>query len=194
MYIVFDTETTGLPINYNAPLSDLDNWPRMVQIAWQIYDRMGSMIEEKMFIVRPEGYTIPKQASDVHGITTERALAEGHDLEEVLNQFRAGMLKADFLVAHNISFDEKIVGAEFIRKKISALPKKLERVDTMTSSIEFCKLPNKKNPSKYKFPNLTELHNILFKEGFDGAHDALADVSACARCLFELKKLGVINK
>jgi len=194
MYIVFDTETTGLPKNYNAPLSDLDNWPRMVQIAWQIYNKDGVLLEEKMFIVKPEGYTIPKEASDVHGITTERAIAEGHDLEATLNEFRSGMLKAEYLVAHNISFDEKIVGAEFIRKKISPLAKKLERLDTMTSSTNYCKLPNRRDPSKFKFPNLTELHKKLFNIGFDGAHDALADVSACARCLFELKKLGIINK
>ncbi|MCX6741278.1 MAG: hypothetical protein NTY61_02675, partial [Candidatus Parcubacteria bacterium] len=36
-YLFFDTETTGLPKNWKAPIEDLDNWPRIVQIAWAIY-------------------------------------------------------------------------------------------------------------------------------------------------------------
>jgi DNA polymerase III alpha subunit (gram-positive type) len=55
MYLVFDTETTGLPLNYNAPLSDSDNWPRMVQIAWQLHDEEGKLIENQDYIIKPEG-------------------------------------------------------------------------------------------------------------------------------------------
>lgn len=45
MYLFFDTETTGLPKNYKAPASDSDNWPRLVQIAWSIYDAEGNSWE-----------------------------------------------------------------------------------------------------------------------------------------------------
>jgi len=190
MYLFFDTETTGLPKNYKAPISDSDNWPRMVQIAWQLYSADNELVDEKMFIIKPEGYTIPKAASDVHRITTERALAEGEDLTEVLNTFRDAMLESQVLVAHNISFDERIVGAEFLRKEITGLTRKLKRVDTMKESTNFCKLPGKYG--NYKWPNLTELHKKLFGKGFSGAHDALADVKACADAFFELKRLGVI--
>ena len=34
MYLFFDTETTGLPRNWKAPVTHLNNWPRMIQIAW----------------------------------------------------------------------------------------------------------------------------------------------------------------
>ncbi len=190
MYLFFDTETTGLPKNYKAPASDTENWPRMVQIAWMLYNDSGELTDSKMFIVRPEGYTIPKEASDVHGITTERALEEGVDLTFVLNEFRKAMLDSDTLIAHNISFDEKIVGAEFIRKSIERIPNKLARIDTMTESTDYCQLPGNYG---YKWPNLTELHIKLFGNAFEGAHDALADVKACADCFFELKNLGVIN-
>ena len=190
MYLFFDTETTGLPKNYKAPASDTDNWPRLVQIAWIIYNKGGDILEKKMYIIKPEGYTIPKVASDVHGISTEKAIAEGVDLTMVLNDFREAMLKSDFLVAHNISFDEKIAGAEFIRKKIAKLGKALPRRDTMMESVDFCKIPGKYG--NFKWPNLTELHTILFGKGFDGAHDALVDVIACADCFFELQKRGAI--
>ncbi len=126
MYLFFDTETTGLPQNYKAPATDLDNWPRMVQIAWQHYTKDGRLLDSKVYIIKPEGYKIPKEASDVHGITTEKAINEGFDLCWILNEFREMMLKSDTLVAHNISFDEKILAAEFIRKKIKSLPKKLK--------------------------------------------------------------------
>ena len=46
MFTFFDTETTGLPKNFNAPLSDSENWPRMVQIAWQVHDDDGNLINK----------------------------------------------------------------------------------------------------------------------------------------------------
>ena len=190
MYLFFDTETTGLPKNYKAPITDSENWPRMVQIAWQQYDLKKNLIAEKMYIIKPEGYKIPKEASDVHGITTERAYEEGEDLTMVLNEFRKAMLNSKILIAHNISFDERIVGAEFVRKKTQSLAKKLPRIDTMTESTDYCKLSGKYG---YKWPNLTELHTKLFGKAFDDAHDALGDVKACADCFFELKKLNVIK-
>jgi DNA polymerase III epsilon subunit-like protein len=142
-----------------------------------------------MYIIKPEGYIIPKEASDVHGITTERAINEGHDLQTVLNAFREAMIQSEYLVAHNISFDEKIVGVEFMRKKIARIEKKLPRIDTMTLATDFCAIPGKYG---FKWPNLTELHIKLFQTDFSGAHDALADVEACAKCYFELKRRKII--
>ena len=75
MYLFFDTETTGLPRNYKAPLTAFDNWPRMVQIAWMQYDESGSLLSETSYIIKPEGYQIPEAVSKLHGITTERAFA-----------------------------------------------------------------------------------------------------------------------
>ena len=190
MYLFFDTETTGLPKNYKAPITDSDNWPRLVQIAWQQYDSEGILTQEKMYIIKPEGFTIPKGASDVHGITTEKAIAEGVDLSGVLNEFRDIMAESDYLAAHNISFDERIVGAEFVRKETESLGKKLKRIDTMKAGTDFCAIPGKYN--SYKWPNLTELHTALFNKGFEGAHDALADVKACADSYFEMKKRGIV--
>ena len=70
MYIIFDTETTGLPRDYNAPMSDVDNWPRLVQIAWQLHDERGKLLSNHNYIVKPEGVTIPYNAEKVHGIST----------------------------------------------------------------------------------------------------------------------------
>ena len=89
MYVFFDTETTGLPRNWKAPVTDLDNWPRLVQLAWLVFDKDGNELAFADHIVRPDGFTIPKDASDVHRITTERALAEGEALLSVMEKFEA---------------------------------------------------------------------------------------------------------
>ena len=68
MYLIYDTETTGLPKNFSAPVSDSENWPRLVQVAWQLHNDMGELIEVKNFIVRPEGFTIPYNAEKIHGL------------------------------------------------------------------------------------------------------------------------------
>ena len=87
MYLFFDTETTGLPKRWNAPVTDLENWPRLVQLAWIMYDDRGNMLESRDVIVKPEGFTIPPEASRVHGITTLVAREKGEPLQEVMEQF-----------------------------------------------------------------------------------------------------------
>ncbi|MEA3478042.1 MAG: 3'-5' exonuclease [Bacteroidota bacterium] len=112
-YLIFDTETTGLPVDWNAPISNLDNWPRLVQIAWFHCDNSGNILTDSNYIVKPQGFTIPEDATEVHGISTEMAKSEGIDLKTVLIEFSKAISQSSFLVAHNLNFDEKIVGAEF---------------------------------------------------------------------------------
>jgi DNA polymerase III epsilon subunit-like protein len=189
MYLFFDTETNGLPKNWKAPVENLINWPRLVQIAWILADESGQVLEEKECIIKPEGFTIPKQASAVHGISTEKALDEGQDLSEILQLFANKLSDTQFLVAHNINFDEKIVGAELLRKKLETDFFKKETMCTMQSSTKHCNIPGPYGP---KWPKLSELHINLFGEDFEGAHDALADIQATHRCFFEMRKLKLI--
>ena len=93
MYLFFDTETTGLPRNWKAPVTDLKNWPRLVQLAYLYFDRNGNKISGGDFIIKPEGFTIPKDASRVHGISTERALREGQSIITVLQHFNSLILE-----------------------------------------------------------------------------------------------------
>ena len=142
------------------------------------------------FIIRPEGFTIPEDAAKIHGISTERALREGVELRAVLREFQEAVGRAECLVAHNLSFDEKIMGAEFLRNKMpDTLPAK-KKICTMQSSTNYCALPG---PYGYKWPKLTELHCKLFQTGFDEAHNATADIAATVKCFWELKRLGVIR-
>lgn len=105
MYLFFDTETTGLPRNWKAPVTDLNNWPRMIQVAWILCDKSGYQIESNDFIIKPENFKIPQDASRLHGISTEKAIYEGEKLVVVLNKFNEAVKRSDFIVAHNIKFD-----------------------------------------------------------------------------------------
>ncbi|NCN21988.1 3'-5' exonuclease [Candidatus Falkowbacteria bacterium] len=194
MYLIFDTETTGLPKKYQAALDDFSNWPRMVQIAWAIFDKEGRNWLKKSFIIYPDGYIISDEVAKIHRVTQERAMKEGEPIKKVLAEFLEDASRVDFLIGHNIDFDEKIVGSEIMRQEMSFdLPKLLEanKICTMKSSVSFCQIPNGRGG--YKWPNLTELYNKLFQTSFPEAHDALVDVLACAKCFFELKRKGVLN-
>jgi DNA polymerase III epsilon subunit-like protein len=189
MYLFFDTETTGLPRNWKAPVTDLNNWPRLVQLAYLYYDKNGNKISGGDFIIKPEGFTIPSDASRIHGITTQKAINEGKPILSVLQTFKALVDQADILVAHNISFDEKIVGAEFLRAGMTnPIPQK-RKICTMETTTNFCAIDG---PYGYKWPKLSELHYKLFKTGFEESHNAAADITATVKCFWELKRIGKI--
>jgi len=191
MYLFFDVETTGLPKYSKAPVTDLRSWPRAVQIAWARYDARDRHLVTKSFIVKPEGFSIPREAERIHGISTAKALAHGRPLNAVLKALSAAFEEAEVVVAHNLGFDENVIGAEFLRQglKIPFLDKK--RLCTMIESTDYCRLPGRYG--SYKWPTLPELHSTLFGEDFQGNHDAEADVTACAKCFFELKRLRVLQ-
>lgn len=191
IYLFFDTETTGLPKDYKAPAWETDNWPRLVQLAWIATDENGTNLANGNWIIKPEGFIVPEEASNVHGISHEKAVNEGLDLMDCLMTFAKWIDDADYIVAHNIAFDEKIVSAEYHRTGHNRSPlygKK--RLCTMMSSTKYCAIPGKFG---MKWPKLNELHMKLFGSEFEGAHDASVDIAATVRCFFEMKKLNLIN-
>ena len=186
MYIIFDTETTGLPRNWNAPVTDTDNLPRAVQIAWQLHDDMGRLIEQKDYLIQPEGYDIPYDAERIHGISTALAEDQGADLQSVLEEFNIALSKSKFVVGQNVGFDVNILGCEFIRKGIDSPMADMPVLDTCTeASANLCQIPGGRG-GKFKLPTLSELHKHLFGDAFNEAHNATADVEATTRCFFEL--------
>ena len=190
MFLIFDTETTGLPSNYNAPITDTNNWPRMVQLAWQLHDEYGKLIEAQEYIVTPDGYDIPFNAVKIHGISTERAHQEGRPLSEVLEIFNAALAKATYAVGHNLTFDMNIVGCEFYRANLETPLQEKIVLDSCTEhTAALCQLPGGKG-GRFKLPTLTELYVHLFDEQFDEAHNAAFDVEATARIFLELLRIG----
>ena len=191
MYLIFDTETTGLPHNKTAPITDLNNWPRIVQIAWQLHDANGKLLSQQSVIVKPVGFDIPFKAEQVHGISTKRALEEGNDLSNVLDLLIADLSRTSLVIGHNIEFDISILGAELIRQQRDPqLLLKLSKLDTGITATEYCQLQGGLG-GKLKMPTLLELHKTLFNKDFGDAHDASYDVAATARCYFGLLRQNV---
>jgi DNA polymerase-3 subunit alpha len=194
MYLIFDTETTGLPKRWDAPITDIGNWPRCVQIAWQLHDEMGKLIEHQDYLIQPEGFNIPFDAERIHGISTELAQANGISLAEVLEKFNIALEKANFIVGQNLGFDINIMGCEFHRLGISSPMATLPVLDTCTEiTASLLQLPGGRG-GKFKLPTLTELHSYLFNKPFSEAHNATADVEATTRCFLELIRREVFTK
>ena len=190
MFLFFDCETTGLPrIRYFSP-EVADDWPRLVQIAWARYDARGNPEEARCHIIRPEGFTIPPDATKIHGISHARAAREGRDLAEVLDEFlESAGRPATVLVAHNLDYDFGVIGSELVRMRKPLGFLDIPGICTMKSTTELCRLPR---PGGYgfKWPTLEELHTCVFGRSYEGAHDAARDLEACARAFFRLREAG----
>ncbi len=194
MFLIFDTETTGLPKSFSKPITDTDNWPRCVQIAWQIHDAFGNLIEHQDFLIKPDGFNIPFDAEKIHGISTELAENNGVPIAEVLLAFNKSLQLCTYVVGHNVGFDLNVMGCEFFRHQTTTNLTALPVLDTCTEhTANLLKLPGGKG-GKFKLPTLTELYVFLFDETFAEAHNATADVEATSRCFLELLRRELLDK
>jgi len=192
VYLVFDTETTGLPTSRVAPVSNVNNWPRVVQLGWEAFDVRGRKTSARSSVIRPDGFEIPKDAERIHGISTLIAKRTGIPVAEALDAFAEALSKVSVVVAHDFKFDAGVLGAEFYRLGIRHQFRGKTHVCTMEDATEYCALPGQYG-YKYKWPKLPELHFKLFRKNVEEMHDAAADVATCSKCFFELKRLGVVR-
>lgn len=180
--LFFDTETTGLPKNRNSnALESKENWPDIVSVAWAVYEHNGSLVKKSYSIVKPDGWVIEQGAINVHGITEEKAHAEGRPLRDVLSELKADLEKSDTVVAHNIEFDKNVLFHAY-KWRLNQNPWHLwpeTEFCTMTHGEPEAKIPSKYPSSKrpYKPPTLTELYKVAF-DGKEptGQHNSMKDV------------------
>jgi len=204
MYLFFDTETTGLPLNWKAPMHDLDNWPRVLQLAWGVVDDtdVGPILRDGLIhksLIKPDGWTVPDGDFWVeHGYSTAGCEAEGRPIAEVLDEFLRDLNTCRYLISHNLSFDYNVLGAELLRAGKKA-DRRLRQICTKEASTDWCQIAfpgQRRYPGRgelrFKWPTLAELHHKLFGRGFEGAHDAGADVVALKDCFFGLVQAKVI--
>lgn len=181
MKLFFDTETTG-KADFHAP-SDAPHQPHIVQLATLLTDDAGKEISSLNVIVNP-GVCIPVEASLIHGITDQLALKYGVPLKDALSMFMLLWDKADQLIAHNISFDLKLIKIASRRTGLDyAAP--TNHYCTMHNSTKICQIPGTRGG--YKWPKLSEAYRHAFGEDFSGAHNAMDDVRACAKLYFWLQ-------
>ncbi len=197
--LAFDTETTGLPENMNAPMINSAKWPYIIQLSFILFDtEQKEILEYSDRIIKLAGtVSISPESVAIHQITRERSDREGIHIRVALLEFAEAIKEADIIIAHNIAFDKKMILAELSRQQ---LPNCFLRVDhlpkpeycTMLENIDLCKIPN---PIKkyvdlgqpYKWPRLNELHKHLFHTEPTGTHNAIADVMICLRSFIYLE-------
>jgi DNA polymerase-3 subunit epsilon len=191
--LVFDTETTGLPVDQNAPISDSAKWPYIIQLSFMVFDTETKEILEysDRIIQLDTSVEVSAGSIAIHQITPERSQVEGIPIQVALAHLADNMSEADIIVGHNIIFDKRMLMVELLRNKMkncffrNGLP--ILEYCTMKRTTDLCKLPaiNKttgKVYNNFKYPTLTELHTYLFCRKPRGTHNAIADVMICLRC------------
>lgn len=189
--LILDTETTGLP--KNEPDGTVIQ-PRIVSISWLLCLADSPSERERSYVVRPNGFTIPREATVIHGISTEYARASGTSLRTVLQQFRedCDALRPQLVVVHNDSFDLPIIEEEFRRVGLVSPITSLRSICTMRTTVSLCRIPRRRG-NRFKWPTLQELHIKLFARRFDDAHDSASDVRALSKCFGTLYRSGFYN-
>lgn len=194
--LFFDTETTG-KFDFKLPF-DHPSQPHLVELACLLCEDIdGEMIIERSsldLIIKPDGWTIPEEVAQIHGITDDIANRCGIAVKSAAFLFNNLCYQADLLVAHNIDFDRSVMASMFARLQIGHRLNKINRYCTMRSATPVVKLPRGSggtNTHSYKWPTLTECMEFFFEEDFSAqAHNAWEDARACARVYWELRARG----
>ena len=191
--LFFDTETTGLPLNPKASFQDIDNWPRIVQIAWIVCDENRIITSKFNSLIKPNGFTIPSDAVAIHGITTDIAQSQGVKIEQILSAFLNEVRCVDGICAYNIDFDKNAILSEMVRLNLDTnLFEHKPQADIMIIGRDYCKIPH--SYYGYRYPKLMELFGKLFSKSFENAHDAYEDTLATFQCFWKLYDLGYVEK
>ena len=185
-YLFIDTETTGLPLDDSFSIDTINNWPRVVSVAYILCDDC-KIVRENYSIIKPNGFIIPPESTKVHGITSAEAISKGRVLSEVLDEIKGVINECDYIVGHNIIFDINVLNAEFYRYNMT-LPVSLKPYYcTMQLAKGYCGLSNT------KYPTLEELYTILKGDTISNAHNAQTDAQASMECFWILRDSGFVD-
>ena len=202
---IFDTETTGLPVNFNSPTTDVHDWPHIVQISGILFDTTTRKILKCInhLIKTSPDIDVPPESTKIHGITKEQTDKDGIPIQIALYLLNHIAKDADVIIGHNLSFDIKMIEVEYNRNKlfIRSMSNILLKPHTCTMRLltQICKIPHKSKNVKvnvkvsssnksttatmnYKWPTLSETHHYFFGTIPDGMHNSLIDTLVCLRC------------
>lgn len=200
LILFFDIESTGLPRDWKAPVSDLDNWPRVIELAASLHDSdTEGEVAALSVLIDPDGWTVPDEPFwRDRGMTTAKCMLDGVSILEAATAFLSLVERADYLVAHNLDFDQKVMAAECLRLGLSSTHRPV-KLCTKELSTQYCKIrfntKQRRFPGQqYKWPSLEELWGVLFgKDTLVQEHRAKGDVEVLKTCFFELVRRHVIR-
>lgn len=162
---VFDLETTGIETDTS----------RIVSAYVGVVDALGA--PKGVSWLADPGVEIPAQASAVHGITTERARAEGRDAAEVVAEIvavlRALLAQGVPIVIYNAAYDLTLLNRECVRYAIEPLDCPLPIIDPLVID----RAMDRYRKGKRTLEAAAEYYGVELTD----AHDAEADAVAAGR-------------
>jgi len=200
MILIYDTETNGIHYGFKSKSITDPSHPHLVQISALVVDEKTHYIHQSLnLVVAPDGWDIPEETVQVHGITADWAskwgLPEQRVLETFLELWSGGETLPLERIAHNAAFDKNIIATAIGRYFGQG-----SLLDTWIESRDFCTMqsakplvqaqtkPNAQGKTRLKNPKLTEAYEHFFGESYDRAHTANADVVATMNLYFALQE------
>ncbi|MDQ3536522.1 MAG: 3'-5' exonuclease [Bacteroidota bacterium] len=183
-YILFvDTETSGLPKDWNASYAEVDKWPYIVQLAWVVYHKSGKEVKSENHFIKALDYRINPESEKIHGISENMTLEKGETRKRVLKKIYNDLKNYQpLIVGHLMEFDSHMLSVGFRRSGLKNIIKDYPLFCTMTATSSYRRNLNT------QYPKLDELYQTLFKKKLENHHNALEDAKATAACFFELVK------
>ena len=197
--MILDTETSGLPPPLSSaykdrwkfkPVDDSKAWEcaRLVQVAWNLYTKNGTLVRKRDFLIYPDGFKIPKEASNVHGFTTEVARRDGVPLRTAIEALAEDLVDTCLIVCHNVGFDDKIVASELIRARSSWV------YSIWKGKPKHCTMLTNTLPGE-RWPRLCNLYERLFgHQPVADLHKANEDIRVTADVFFKLYPDGNVRE
>jgi DNA polymerase-3 subunit epsilon len=163
---VFDLETTGIDVETS----------RIVSAHVGVIGADGAVVEERTWLADP-GIEIPAQASAVHGITTQRARAEGRPAREVVAEIVAALedlvARGLAITIYNAPYDLSLLHHEAVRHGVTPLHEPVPIIDPLVLD---------RAVDKYRKGKRTlEAAALVYGVDLTDAHDAGADAIAAGR-------------
>lgn len=183
--LLIDTETSGLP-DYKRP-ADAPGQPRMAEFAGILIDADGEVESEYQRYIKPEGWSMTPEATEINGITDEMLHAEGVPVAEVLDFYAQHIQAGRMIIAYGAQFDCKVMRAELRIAGRDDLFKHTRNVCLMRQARPFAKIIGreiiKAGGNNKGWPKLTDLANFLgaIYEP-DQLHGALMDARLATVC------------
>lgn len=193
--LVIDTETTGLP-ERDASIYDFDKWPYIIQISCIMYDISNdNVIVRDNYIKINNHIEIPRESYEKHKLTHEILNNQGINIVPALKEFNNLLRISDMVVAHNLSFDKRMIMVECLRNKVkqyfttynnSGKPHRKPEFCTMKKTTSYCNIirVNKFQKEYCKTPSLIELYKTLFPGANipNDMHNSLVDILVTLKC------------
>lgn len=169
----FDTETTGVDPCH-------DRLVTAAVVSRESMDAGGVRTQSVRMWLADPGVEIPAAAAAVHGVTTERARAEGRPAVEVLEEIASVLTEAMAanipIVVFNAGFDLTLMEAELARHDLPTLRQRLGReLGPVLDPLVLDRAVDRYRPGKRRLEDLCTVYGVSVE---DSLHTAEVDVTA----------------